>query len=184
VDGWIAHAKSWGLVPFGAHRRDDDWLMLFILGGVGVDLVVTNLRQLRALPLSLRQLETLILTLPLVSWVTWWMLLAAFHLLFVDEPLVSLRLPTLLALIGLDNLVRAARRRWSHPGWLLAFIFVATPLIIAIKRFELPIDFVSLAIGVAANVAAWLINRDTLLRSRKAYTTPIPKSMFGTQFSR
>lgn len=180
---WLSSARGFGFLPFAADAEHDNVVVLFMLGAAGLTWFSGTpefngsgvfrfmLRHLRTLPFSTRQLNGVLLAMPLVSWVNAWLLLALFHAIVLGQPLASWRVPEWIGMIGVDALIRAMQFRWRRPLWVAALVlplFVADLLVI--RLVPSAVSIFALAVGAIAFACAARLNHGTLTRSRLAYT--------------
>jgi hypothetical protein len=182
--GWLLEPRDLGLLPFDGNMKSSNpssMFVLYFLGNAGLvwpfamighqDVVQFMLRHLRTLPLGTRSLNTLMLALPLVSWVNLWLVLLVFHFAVGGGPVVSLRLGEWLALIGISALIRAMFLRWRSylwPGALGAVVFGISLFVAKLALGALPA--IAATTGGICLLFAWALNHDTLMRSRLAYS--------------
>jgi hypothetical protein len=182
--GWLPDLRDFGFLPFDSNPTSagpSSFFVLYFLGGAGLvwpfamvghqDVLQFMLRHLRTLPLSTRALNALMLTLPLVSWINLWLVLLVFHFAMSGGPIGSLRLAEWLALIGIDAVIRAMYLRWRSylwPGIFGTSILVTSFIVTKFAFGALPA--LAASAGAVALFLAWALNRDTLTRSRLAYS--------------
>jgi len=136
----------------------------------GVDPVSPLLRQLRVLPLGLRELNALLGGRRLLGWLVVWLFLLVPHVVVFRSAPSTLRLDILVWVAGADALVYAVLLRWMK--WLPTFAFAMTFGIVSahvIDRSAGVAPIIGIAIGLACLAAAVSLNHDTLTRRQELY---------------
>lgn len=176
---WLDVVREFGFLPFEAAWRPSAIIMLFMFGGLALQWdrgafgtgALASMRHLRTLPLSTRQLNVVLLGLPLLVYGNLWLVLAAFHVLLSNEPFASLRLTEFFGLYGVDCLNKAAQLRLDSRGGLMnipTFLVLAVMLVVA-SRTGLVLQPILLGLGAAGLISAWFMNLRTLTTQRKIY---------------
>ncbi len=170
---WRANLRDFGFLPFEGAGNKNMAMLYFMAAPVFMwnwlapgDALFTMARHLRTLPMSVRQLNWLLLGLPVVPWINLWFLLLGLHALVSDQPISSYRWPAFLALVGADALARAVRLRLSDSAGQRLWFFTAflVGLIAGSKTVAIP-----LTIGWVALLVAGPLNLHTLSTKRAAY---------------
>jgi hypothetical protein len=149
------------------------WLGLSLINGrqSGVDPVSPLLRQLRVLPLGVRQLNALLVGRRLLGWLVVWLFLLVPHVVAFRSGPSTLRFDILLWVAGADALVYALQLRWMNWLAILAFSLtfgITSAWMIDRQPAEIAPMFGSV-VGLACLTAAVRINQVTLTKRQALY---------------
>lgn len=175
--------KEMGWLPL---RPDTLFRHCFFLVVLGLSLVNNRmsrgadpsplLRQLRVLPIGLRQLNALLVCRRLLGWVVVWLCLLAFHVVVFRAAPSTLRLDILGWVAGADALVYAVQLCWMN--WLPTFAFAMFFGIFSASVIDAQgaaiAPFAGIAIGLACLTAAVWINHTTLTGRQGLYRGMAP----------
>jgi hypothetical protein len=130
------------------------------------------LRNLRTIPLSVWQVNALLIAWPAAIWLTVWTGLLALQFLVVGPGLASLRLPWFILLVGVTGLAQTMTLRLYGP---LKGLALAAPagLVPILHFLPVPSPALLLVLGVSGLLAAALLNHVQLARS-STYKNPRP----------
>jgi len=191
----ITLLRGVGLLPFDLAAAFPQGLtMVFLIGFLGVaagysstlqsDFVHVMARSLRALPIGTTRLLALHLTLPILSWATWWALLVMLQIVATGRLPVTLHGKAFALLVAIDLVARAVQLRWRRD--LVAWHFVLVILTVvgmgmiaeatgeaAMSGYQRP----AIIVGTMYILAAGM-NYLTLTRSRAPYR-PQPRTATG-----
>ena len=177
--GPLKAMKEMGLLPLREDALFGHCYFLLALGlsminnwrSPGVDAVSTILRQLRVLPLGVRQLHALLVSRRLLGWLVVWFFLLILHVVVFQSAPTTLRLDILVWLAGADALVYAVLLRWMK--WLPTFAFAMIFGAVSAEWIDLQgAEFAAIAgiaVGMACLAAAMWINHYTLTRRSEPY---------------
>ena len=175
------------LLPFDRDAAFPQGLTgVFLLGFLGVaigyssnlqsDFVQVMARSLRALPIGTRRLLALHLTLPILSWVTWWALLVILQIVVTGRLPVTLHGKAFALLTAIDLVARSVQLRWRRDlvAWHFVLLLITivgmgmiakTTGVPAMSGYQRP----AMIVGTMYILAAGM-NYLALTRSRAPYT--------------
>jgi hypothetical protein len=141
-------------------------------------------RLLKVLPLSVRQINALLLLTPFAAWMIMWVLGWSAYAFAYGSPPTS-RVDLAFGFAGIGALAHAALLRFQgHPAWVIASIGALIPLLNVGLRGGTDPQIVFAVIGAIALCTAALVNHYTLTQSTsssRAYQRPQPP--FGVSAS-
>ena len=137
--GFVTLLRTVGLLPFDQAAAFPQGLtVIFLIGFLAIaagysstlqsDFVHVMARSLRALPIGTTRLLALHVTLPILSWMTWWALLVILQIAVTGRLPVTLHVKAFALLTAIDLVARAVQLRWRRD--LVAWHFVLVILTI------------------------------------------------------
>ena len=180
TDSPLEAFKKMGLLPLRLDALYGESYFMVVMGLALVnnrlsvrdgDPISPLLRQLRVLPIGVRQLNALLVGRRLLGWAGVWALFLIPHVVVFQNAPSTLRLDILLWVTGADALVYAILLRWMY--W-----FATVPFSMLVAMFSsLVIDdagagmapFAGAGFGLACLIAAFAINQDTLTTRQAPY---------------
>lgn len=136
------------------------------------------MRHLRALPLTAWQLNGLLLSWPVLTWLTVWGALIVAHVVVARTPITSLHPPLLLAAIAASAAVTSFSLRWpAQSKWVL--LTGGVVLIPALQMFSRASEGTFAFTGVICLAVAAFVNHSALRRSVTYKPVPPPLAAAG-----
>lgn len=181
--GPLKAMKEMGLLPL---RPDALFRHCYFLLFLGVSVVNNRgsrradpvsplLRQLRVLPIGVRDLNAVLVGRRLLGWVVVWLFMLAFHVVVLRSAPSTLRLDILVWIAGSDALVYALQLRWMK--WLPNLVFTLSFGIVsagAIDATGALAPYTGIAIGLVCLMGAAALNHDTLTCRKELYRAMAP----------
>jgi len=178
-DGMRTNLRDFGFLPFEAATyvglRPPNFVSLVYLLGASVfwwnllapgDSLLSMVRHLRTLPMSVARLNSVLLALPILAWINFWFLLFVLHFAVSDKPIGTLAIPQWMAFIGVDALTRAFKLRTGEVN--NGKLWFGTALVVSMTVSSLP-GLLVFGAGAIAFVSGAVLNLHTLRTSSKAY---------------
>jgi len=177
-DGIRAQLRDFGLLPFegapAAGHTHNIFSLIYFLGAsvfwwnllAPGDSLLSLVRHLRTLPMSVRRVNALLLMLPVLTWINFWVLLFVLNAAVSDRPIATFSVSQWMAFIGADALTRAfmLRNGQVRAGKMVFGAAIVVSLLVG--NLAAP---ALVAGGTMAFIVAVVLNAHTLSTSRKPY---------------